>query len=290
MTPTTYSTLLTAALCAATLGLAGAAQADDDENTMTLSEQYADDLRQGKLHIEGDHAAVTELILKKNLPIPYSYVAQLMATPNAFGSGPACIVCHSSSNPQESYRGLDLSTCDGIKAGSTEAPARALFVAGEDPKREILGRRLRNNRMPFGVSFSVSKDQPEIQAIEAWISGGAVNDDNFQKNILPLFNTDNVFAEDLPACSTCHMSNQEPPSFHELDMTSYESMMLGADSVAKGVDHATKVIIPGQPELSGVFQHLTEDRMPPGIDPTEDRDHPNTQILFAWIKQGAQCR
>jgi hypothetical protein len=30
--------------------------------------------------------------------------------------------------------------------------------------------------------------------------------------------------------------------------------------------------------------------MPPGIDPTEDRDHPNTQILFAWVKQGAQCK
>ncbi|MBN2629780.1 MAG: hypothetical protein JXR75_04490 [Rhodobacteraceae bacterium] len=290
MTPTTYSTILTAALCAATLGFVGAAQADDDENTMTLSEQYADDLRQGRLHVEGDHAAVTELILKKNLPIPYSYVAQLMATPNAFGSGPACIVCHASSDPNKSYRGLDLSTCDGIKAGSTQSPARVLFVPGEDPKREIIGRHLRNNRMPFGVSFSVSKDQPEIQAIEAWISGGAVNDDHFQKNILPLFNTDNVFAEDMPACSTCHMSNQEPPSFHELDLTSYDGIMLGADSVAHGVDHATKVIIPGQPELSGVFQHLTEDRMPPGIDPTEDRDHPNTQILFAWIKQGAQCR
>jgi hypothetical protein len=86
------------------------------------------------------------------------------------------------------------------------------------------------------------------------------------------------------------MSNQEPPSFHELDLTSYEGIMLGADSVAKGVDNATKVIIPGKPELSGVFQHLVEDRMPPGIDPTEDRDHSNTQILFAWVKQGAKCQ
>lgn len=284
----TYSMTVAVALGAVTLGIGGAAQADDSPKT--LSQQYADDLREGKLHIEGDHAAVTELILNKNLPIPYSYIAQLMTTPNAFGSGPACIVCHSSSDPKESYRGLDLSTCDGIKAGSTEEPARALFIPGEDPKREIMGRRLRNNRMPFGASFNVAHDTPEIQAIEAWITNGAVNDDNFQKNVLPLFNTDNVFAEDTPACSACHMSNQEPPSFHELDMTSYEGIMLGADSVAKGVDHATKVIIPGRPDLSGVFQHLTEDRMPPGIDPTEDRDHPNTQILFAWIKQGAQCK
>ncbi len=294
MKPITYRMTLVAALCSATLGFAGVAQADsdddDDNHSKTLSEQYADDIRKGEVHIEGDHAAVTELILKKNLPIPYSYIAQLMSSPNAFGSGPACIVCHASNDPTTSYRGLDLSTCDGIKQGSTEAPARALFVPGEDPKREIMGRRLRNNRMPLGVSFNVPHDSKEILAIEAWIAGGAANDDDFQKNILPLFNTDNVFAEDTPACSTCHMSNQEPPSFHELDMTSYEGIMLGADSVAKGVDHATKVIIPGSPELSGVFQHLTEDRMPPGIDPSEERDHPNTQILFAWIKQGAQCK
>lgn len=83
------------------------------------------------------------------------------------------------------------------------------------------------------------------------------------------------------------MSNEEPPSFHELGMTSF---MLGADSVAKGVENATKVIIPCYTELSGVFQHRTEDRMPPGIDPSEDRDHPSPQILRAWIKQGAQCR
>ena len=27
-----------------------------------------------------------------------------------------------------------------------------------------------------------------------------------------------------------------------------------------------------------------------GIGPAEDRDHPNTMILFAWIKQGANCK
>ncbi len=281
---------------AGTLGLSAlavtalltAAAAGDDKKS--INEQYLEDLRQGKVHIEGDHAAVSELILKRDIPIPYSYIAQLMASPNAFGSGPACIVCHSSNDPATSYRGLDLSTCDGMKAGSTEEPARAIFTPGKDPKREILGRRLRNNRMPLGVSFDVDHSTDAIKAVEDWITTGAANDDNFQKNILPLFNTENVFGPDTPACATCHMSNEEPPSFHELNMTSYEGIMLGADSIAKGVENATKVIIPGHPEQSGVFQHLTEDRMPPGIDPSEDRDHPNTQILFAWVKQGAQCR
>lgn len=271
----------------AALTLSTGVQAD---GIKSINEAYLEDVRAGRISIEGDHAAVTELILKRNIPIPYSYISELMASPNAFGSGPACIVCHSSNDPAQSYRGLDLSTCDGIKLGSTEAPARPLFVAGQDPKREILGRRLRNNRMPLGISFDVDHGSDAIKTVEAWITDGAQNDENFKTAVLPLFNTESVFGPDTPACSDCHMSNEEPPSFHELDLTSYEGIMLGADSVAKGVDKATKVIIPGHPELSGVFQHLTEDRMPPGIDPSEDRDHPNTQILFAWIKQGAQCR
>lgn len=282
---------LTGKLCLAALTvLTMATTALADDKKKSINEQYLEDLREGKIHIEGDHAAVNELILKRNIPIPYSYVAQLMASPNAFGSGPACVVCHSSTDPAVSYRGLDLSTCDGIKTGSTEEPARPIFVAGENPKREILGRRLRNNRMPLGINFDVDHSTVAIKSVEAWIKDGAANDAHFQKEVLPLFNTDNVFGPDTPACATCHMSNEEPPSFHELNMTTYDGIMLGADSIAKGVDNATKVIIPGHPELSGVFQHLTEDRMPPGIDPSEDRDHPNTQILFAWIKQGAQCR
>lgn len=268
------------------IGIAAPVVADE---TKTLSEQYAEDVRSGAISIEGDHAAVTELILKKDLPIPFTYVQLLMSIPNAFGPGPACIVCHSSNDPAKAYRGLDLSTCEGMKTGSTEEPARAIFTPGTDAKRDIIGRRLRNNRMPLGISFNIDTGTDAIDAVEAWITAGANNDDNFQQNILPLFNSENVFGEDTPACSACHMSNQEPPSFHELNMTSYEGIMLGADSVAKGVDHATKVIIPGHPEQSGIFQHLSEDRMPPGIDPSEDRDHPNTQILLSWIKQGAQC-
>jgi len=85
------------------------------------------------------------------------------------------------------------------------------------------------------------------------------------------------------------MSNQEPPSFHELNLTTHAGILLGADSIAKGVDKATKVIIPGNSSLSFVWQHLSEDRMPPGISPQEPRDHPNTTILATWIKQGAKC-
>ena len=286
---------LGAAGCLSVLTPGGPVQADPREAAprgagRTLAEQLAHDLREGRLAVEGDHGAVAELILKRHIPIPAKYIESLMWTPNAFGTGPACVVCHSSNDPTKSYRGLDLSSCEGILRGSAEAPKRKLLTPGEDPQEAVLVRRLRNNRMPLGVHFNVPNDTPNYLAVRDWIAAGAKNDARFQSDVLPLFKQDGAFAPGLPACTQCHMSNQEPPSFHELDLTSYEGIMLGADSVAKGVDHASKVVIPGHPELSSIWQHLTEDRMPPGISPVEDRDHPNTLILIAWIEQGAHCR
>jgi len=270
---------------------AGTAFADKDKDDKhgSLNKKWVKDLREGKIKLEGDHAAVETLILARNIPIPYTYIATLMRTPNAFGQGPACIVCHSSTDPRTSYRGMDLSTCKGIKNGVTEEPGYPVFTPGQPAGKSILGRRLRNNRMPLGVSFNVSPDNAAYTAVKEWIAAGAKNDENFKKNVQPLFKKDGAFVPDTPSCTTCHMSNQEPPSFHELDLSTHAGIMLGADSVAKGVANATKVVVPGKPEQSGLFQHLVEDRMPPGISPTEDRSHPNTMILLRWIEQGALC-
>ncbi|MCB6178677.1 hypothetical protein LHP98_11110 [Rhodobacter sp. Har01] len=278
------------ALCA-TVGWTAVAQAEqaEDDGKRTLSEQLVLDMKAGGEAFEADNAVVQELIINRGLPIPFSYINLLMHTPNSFGPGPACVVCHSNNDPAKSYRGLDLSTCEGMRTGSTEAPARAIFTPGADPKREILGRRLRNNRMPFGTGFHVPTDSPNVALLEAWILDGAKDDQHFKDAILPLFATEGAFGPDAPACIECHMSNQEPPSFHEMDLTSYAGIMLGADSVAKGVENAVKVVIPGKPEDSAILQHLVENRMPPGISPLEDRDHPNTQILFEWVRQGALC-
>jgi hypothetical protein len=277
-------------LClAAGTATAAAADTEGDGETRTLSEQLALDIQAGGEAFEADNAVVQELIINRGLPIPYSYIELLMHSPNAFGPGPACVVCHSSNNPSESYRGLDLSTCEGIRTGATEDPAHPILQPGVDPKKDILGRRLRNNRMPFGTAFHIPTDSPNIATVEAWIRDGAKDDQHFREKVLPLFATEGAFGPDAPACTECHMSNQEPPSFHEMDLTSYAGIMLGADSVARGVDNAVKVVIPGHPEQSAILQHLVENRMPPGISPLEDRDHPNTQILFEWVKQGALC-
>jgi hypothetical protein len=255
----------------------------------SLIKQLTEDIKSGKVEVEGDHAAVTELVIKRNIPIRYEYVASLMRTPNAFGDGPACVVCHSSNDPSNSYRGLNLSTCEGINLGATEMPARKLFTPGKGARKELLGRMLRNNRMPLGVHFNVPTDSAPVHTIRNWIRDGAKNDEHFQRNVQPLFTTPNTFAANTPACAECHMSNQEPPSFHELDLGSHAGIMLGADSVAKGVANSTKVVIPGKPDESGLLQHLVENRMPPGIDPSSDRDHPNTQLLLRWVEQGAKC-
>ena len=262
----------------------------DDKPSLTLGEQYIQDLKDGKIAAAGDDDhVVKELIIKRRIPITYKYISTLMSTPNAFGPGVACTTCHNSQDASKSYRGLDLSTCKGIIEGSTEKPKRALFVPGKDPKRDILVRRLRNNRMPLGQGFENSTYTPNHMLVKQWIDDGAKNDEHFTKNVLPLFSTANAFGPETPACTACHMSNQEPPSFHELNLTTHAGILLGADSIAKGVDKATKVIIPGNSSLSFVWQHLSEDRMPPGISPQEPRDHPNTTILATWIKQGAKC-
>ena len=104
------------------------------QDKRTLAEQLVHDLREGSLAIEGDHAAVSELILKRNIPIPSKYIESLMWAPNAFGAGPACVICHSSNDPARSYRGLDLSTCEGILQGlGGRAQAQALHP-GQGPQ------------------------------------------------------------------------------------------------------------------------------------------------------------
>lgn len=233
--------------------------------------------------------AVLRLVIKREIPIPYSYIATLMRIPNAFGEGAACIVCHSSSDPKKSYRGLNLTSCQGILDGATEPPVRPIVVPRQ-PNKSLIRDMLRNNRMPLGVAFDAPIDSPAILTVKKWIDDGAKNDEFFDKQVLPLFKTKRAFGSAL-ACTDCHMSNKEPPSFHELDLTSYKGVMLGADSVAMAKEGkpATKIVIPGSSATSRLYTRLIRNRMPAGISPAQDRDHPNTQLLLRWIEQGAKC-
>jgi hypothetical protein len=256
---------------------------------LTGLEAYYQALEKEPSYASSHEEAVAKLVQARNIAIPYDYVATLMRIPNAFGEGAACVVCHSSSDPQESYRGLDLTTCEGIKTGATEEPARALFEPGKSGESR-LRRYLRNNRMPYGVPFDAPRDTANIRTIKTWIDDGAKNDEFFENEVLPLMNDPQAFGG-FQACTDCHMSNQEPPSFHEMDLTSYEGIMLGADSVAHAAigQEPTRIVFPGDAAGSPFYQRLVENRMPAGIEPSENRDHPNIQILMQWIDQGAQC-
>ena len=232
---------------------------------------------------------IQKLVVERNIKIPYAYIDTLMRLPNAFGEGAACIICHSSNNPEKSYRGLDLSSCDGILKGSMEEPVRKVVIPGK-PKKGLMRRHIRNNRMPLGVPFDYPTDTPNILSVKKWIDDGAKDNDYFRKKILPLFAAPNAFGSPIP-CTACHMSNQEPPSFHELDLTSYKGIMLGADAIAKAQEGKppVKIIKEGNSAASKLYQRLVENRMPAGISPAIDRDHANLQILLQWIAQGAKC-
>ncbi|PLY13694.1 MAG: hypothetical protein C0631_13455 [Sedimenticola sp.] len=291
--------LLVAALLVAGVGFAASISADSDER----KESHKEKSHESEAEVHAREAveiatrsmnhqdAVINLVMARDIPITYDYIETLMRLPNAFGEGAACIICHSSNDPKVSYRGLDLTSCEGILKGSMEPPARPIIHPGDENGGGLLKRHLRNNRMPLGVAFDYPTDTPNILSVKKWLDDGANNDDFFNTTVLPLFAQRNAFGSPL-SCTDCHMSNQEPPSFHELDMTSYEGIMLGADAIAKAKEGKppVKIVKPGNSAESKLYQRLVENRMPAGISPAEDRDHPNMQLLMQWIKQGARCK
>ena len=68
----------------------------DDPPSGSVTRDMYKDMKLGKLNIHGDNAVIEALILQRNIPVSYEYVASLLRAPNAFGAGPACIVCHGS--------------------------------------------------------------------------------------------------------------------------------------------------------------------------------------------------
>jgi len=255
--------------CATALGFSTTAAAEDDD-------------------IEPHALAVMKLVIERDIEIRYEYVSTLMRLPNAFGEGAACVVCHGSSDPVKSYRGLDLTTCGGIIRGSTEPPAQPVIIPGK-PREGILFRHLHMNRMPFGVDFDYPRDTPNIKAVKKWIDDGAKNDNHFNQKVLPLLAQKEAFGSDQ-SCVFCHMANDRE-SIREMDLTSYKGVMLGAMAItrARGGLQPIRVIVPGDSHNSSLYQRLIENRMPAGIDPTEKRDHPNMLLLMRWVEQGARC-
>jgi len=206
----------------------------------------------------------------------------------------ACTSCHFD-NSEDSYHEMDLSSYDGIMKGGdvlSDPPGVPLFGQSKvgatdyDWGHSKLRGRLRNNRMPPGVEFDITeenRDGPngEVKVIEAWVKAGAKNDATFKNTILPLFTTDGAWGADTAACTSCHFANSED-SYHEMDLSSYDGVMKGADVLSE----PPGVTILGNSKVgstdydwghSKLKERLRNNRMPPGIEfdiTEENRDGP----------------
>jgi hypothetical protein len=243
-------------------------------------------------------------------------VMPLFTTRNAWYVGGAnCDSCHQGVDTPEE---LDMRTYDGIIAGA-DLGTEPIVVPG-DWEASALRRRLRNNRMPFGISPMVPRNGPAVQSVaqdhpafgwddassladtnglvkfvEAWIDEGAVDGDfdyvdsagdtvvrNFDTHVLPLFTNDDVWAEGTRSCAYfgCHTGVD---GAGELDMSSYDGIMFGADAGTEAI------VLPGNSHDSLLRMRLRNNRMPLGIPNWVPRDGPNGEvgIVGQWVEDGA---
>ncbi len=233
----------------------------------------------------------------------------------------ACTGCHFA-NSENSYHEMDMSTYEGIMAGGdvlSEPPGVPLFGQSEvgaddfDWGHSKLRERMRNNRMPPGWEFDITEtnrggpcvevsdgsaevaqyeygcDLDALGLIGAWVEAGAPEGDAFDygdasltfENVLPLFTEDGMWFEGSQACTGCHFGNTEN-SYHEMDLGSYEGIMLGGDVLSE----PPGVPLLGQSEVgatdydwdhSKMRARLRNNRMAPGVEfdiTEENRDGP----------------
>ena len=149
-----------------------------------------------------------------------------------------------------------------------------------------------------------------VGLIGAWVDAGAPNgefpftsnDDlsctgTFEQDVLPLFTEADVWFPGSQACTECHFDNSAD-SRHEMNLGSYEGLMLGGDvlSAPPGV----AIIAPGDWANSKLRARLRNNRMPPGweFDIEEgNRNGPTltvaggeitaVDLIGAWVDAGA---
>jgi len=253
-------------------------------------------------------------------------VQPLFAQENVwFPGSPACTSCHHD-NLESSYHEMNLTSHAGILAGADSlekppgVPILGQSAVGEndfDWGDSELRARLRNNRMPPGMPFDVTeanRDGPSVEVngaevaavdlIAAWVEAGAPESEpfgeygaTFADNIQPLFTEPGLWYEDAPACTSCHHANLEN-SYHEMDLSSYEGIMAGADRM----EEPPGVPILGQSAVgesdfnwaeSELRARLRNNRMPPGMpfDVTEaNRDGPLVQVGHLIGKERGHAR
>jgi hypothetical protein len=239
------------------------------------------------------------------------HILPLFTEPGAWYADSApCIDCHYEQS-EDSDHEMDMSTYEGIMAGAdvlSEPPGVPIVIPG-DWENSVLRNRLRDTRMPPDPGWEwdpteENRDGPtltinggEVRAVHLlgeWVDQGAENgaftfagidgetyEAEFAEHILPLFTEPDAWYADSAPCIDCHFEQSED-SDHEMDMSSYEGIMAGADVLSE--PPGVPIVIPGDWENSVLRSRLRDTRMPPDPgwewDPTEEnRDGPTLNIV-----------
>lgn len=174
---------------------------------------------------------------------------------------------------------LDMGSYEGIMAG---AEGGKPIVRPGNPEDSILLQRLRNHRMPLGITNTTPRDGPgnEVLTVRTWIDQGAFKTPppmtlTFSEDVLPLFTENSVWFPGSLGCNTvgCHTG---PGGAHDLDMGSFRGIIRGAEE---------PIVAAGNPQTSELIERLRNNRMPMGVPPSVPRDGPRYDELPAAIQK-----
>ena len=242
----------------------------------------------------------------------------------------ACTGCHFGNTENSyhemdltTYEGI-LTGADSLSSppGVSILGASAVGATDFDWSHSKLRARMRNNRMPPGWTFDITETNRDGLCIEVgdsgvttlpnqygcdlngvgligtWVEAGAPETDAFEyggaqltfdRDVLPFFTQPDMWFDGSQACTGCHFGNTEN-SYHEMDLTSYEGIVTGADSLSAppGVSILGASAV-GATDFnwgsSKLRERMRNNRMPPGIEfdiTEENRDGP---LVLAGVKK-----
>jgi hypothetical protein len=246
-----------------------------------------------------------------------------------FEESQACAGCHFAAS-ENSYHQLNMTTYEGIRTGadSLEEPPGVSILGESEPNKgdfdwdhAKLRERLRNNRMPPGWEFDITEEnrngpcltvgadgvevklgeygceQTAVGLLGAWVEAGAPNGDfeyggatlAFERDVLPFFTQASMWFEGSQACSGCHFAASEN-SYHQLDLSSYEGIMTGADSLEEppGVSilgESTPGVGDFDWSASKLRARLRNNRMSPGWEFDITEGNRNGPLVLAGKKK-----
>ncbi|WP_339733861.1 PSD1 and planctomycete cytochrome C domain-containing protein [uncultured Gimesia sp.] len=204
--------------------------------------------------------AVTGTISQAAEPTPIFYESSAQKIIKA-----KCVRCH---NPKTKKAGLDLSTAQGILAGSESGR----IVQAGDPEASLLFQMIEAEEMPPDEKDHLSKNQ--LESLRHWIAGGA----KFREAVssAPAVTQHDIVPLLYLRCVACHGGRRQEAG---LDLRTKESILKGGKS--------GPALVSGKPEESLIIQRIKSGEMPPrrklvsvSVKPMEANE---LDLLSQWI-------